>query len=370
MGGVVRFDWDELRTLQAEKLLTIVPHDSGEYWLLNYAPKAQYENTWDAHPVLLDCRGTIIRADGSVVAKPFRKFFNLGERPETQMDALASLGEPEIAHKLDGSMITLWRDDAGGIHFATRGSFTSPQAQMARVIWNNRHADAAPYLHPNLTYVFELVGPDNRIVVHYPDTALILTGAVWTLDGKECAYAGVASEAARLHLPAVEAQGGSWADLAALERGNFEGFVLYWYGRWGERRVKVKLAEYIRLHRIITGLSEHTVWEILRDGGDVEALRREIPEEMHAWFDGVTTELSRLHMRRVASVDDALRQIVADGLNPKDRVDRKEIALWVKRSCPDISGAVFRALDDKDYLSLIWKEIEPKATPLFADREG
>jgi hypothetical protein len=84
----------------------------------------------------------------------------------------------------------------------------------------------------------------------------------------------------------------------------------------------------------------------------------------------VTAELSRLHVRRVTSVDEALRQIVAEGLNPKDRTDRKEIAQWVKRSCPEISGEVFRALDDKEYQSLIWKQIEPKAVPIFKDAEG
>lgn len=366
----MQLNWDELRSLNADKLLYIVPHPGGDYWILNYTPKAQYEKAWDARPVLLNCRGTIIRADGRVVAKPFRKFFNVDERPETAMDVLASLGEPEIAHKLDGSMVTLWRDDAGGVNFATRGSFTSPQAQMAAAIWRERHADAERNLHPNLTYIFELVGPDNRIVVHYPDNALILTGAVWTHDGKECAYAGVTSEAARLRLPVVETEAADWGSLATLARGNFEGFVLFWYGHRGTRRVKVKLAEYVRLHRIITGLSEHTVWEILSTGGDRDMLRREIPEEMHAWFDAVTRELNGAYERHKLRVEDATYALTMRGLSGADRERRKELAAAITTEHADYRAELFRAMDGKEYASLLWKRIEPSAVPKFADNEG
>jgi RNA ligase len=366
----MQLDWNELRQLQSEKLLYIVPHASGDYWILNYSPSAQYSKAWDAHPILLDCRGTIIDAAGTVIAKPFRKFFNVGERPETSIEALAALGEPEIAHKLDGSMVTLWRDKARGINFATRGSFTSPQAEMAAHIWRERHDFAGAHLHPNLTYIFELVGPDNRIVVHYPETALTLTGAVWTHDGKECAYAGVASEAARLRLPVAETEGGSWADLATLERGNFEGFVLFWYGRRGERRVKVKLAEYVRLHRIITGLSEHTIWEILSTGGDREVLRREIPEEMHEWFDAVTRELQGAHRRHAMMVEDAVHALSVRGLDAADRTRRKEIAAVITGEYADYRAELFRAVDGKEYQSLLWKRIEPSAAPKFADADA
>src|SRR5579885_3315648 len=101
-------DLDELRRLNRERLVNLVRDPASDLLIADYAARAQYDAMWDAHTVLLDCRGTIIAPDGRVVAKPFRKFFNLGERPNTGFDQLVPLGEPEVTHKLDGSMATLY----------------------------------------------------------------------------------------------------------------------------------------------------------------------------------------------------------------------------------------------------------------------
>jgi RNA ligase len=362
----MQLDWEELRQLQAEKLLYIVPHASGDYWILNYSPSAQYSKAWDAHPVLLDCRGTIIDGEGTVIAKPFRKFFNVGERPETSIESLAMLGEPEIAHKLDGSMIVLYRLAPGTrLGFATRGSFTSPQAAIAAGIWETRYADAERLLRDDATYIFELTGPANRIVVQYPEDDLRLIGLVHTAIGAEDSYAAVRNEAERIGVPSVESERGNWGKLAAMERSNFEGFVLFWHRE--QMRVKVKLAEYVRLHRIITGLSEHTIWEILSTGGDREALRREIPEEMHEWFDAVTRELQGSHRRHTMAVEDAVHALSVRGLDAADRTRRKEIAAVITGEYADYRAELFRAVDGKEYQSLIWKRVEPSAVPKFAD---
>src|SRR5262245_30911403 len=120
------YDWPYLRQLKAEGFLAIVPHPNptAGLWLLNYTARAQFQLAWEQHPVLLDCRGTIVTASGEAVARGFRKFFNIGERPETALDRLAALGPPEAAHKLDGSLAILY-PLAGDYHLATRGSFIS-----------------------------------------------------------------------------------------------------------------------------------------------------------------------------------------------------------------------------------------------------
>jgi RNA ligase len=364
----MKLDWSELRSLQADRLLYIVPHASGDYWILNYSPSAQYGKAWDAHPVLLDCRGTIVDASGTVIAKPFRKFFNVTERPETQIDVLAMLGEPEIAHKLDGSMITVWRDSRGGINFATRGSFASPQAEAAAHIWRELYREAELLLRDDATYLFELVGPNNRIVVQYPYNDLHMIGLVHTETGAEDSYQAVRNEAERIGVRHVETESASWSDLAAIERSNFEGFVLFWHRE--QRRVKIKLSEYVRLHRIITGLSEHTIWEILSTGGDREVLRREIPEEMHEWFDAVTRELQGTFQRHAMAVEDAAHALVVRGLDAADRTRRKEIAAVITGEYADYRAELFRAVDGKEYQSLIWKRIEPSAVPKFADADA
>jgi len=358
----VRVDWDELRGIKAEGLLSIVPHpDPGAgLWLLNYTARAQYQVAWDRYPVLLGCRGTIVTAGGEIIAKPFRKFFNVGERPETRLEALATLGAPEVTHKLDGSMCVLY-PYADGYRLATRGSFVSDQARRATEIWDQRYAARlSPMLDRELTHVFELVGPQNRIVVQYDQEGLILIGLVVTATGRELSYAEVDREALRLGLPYVDTEtiANDWQALMRAQRPNFEGFVLFWPEH--NLRVKVKLAEYVRLHRIISGLSEHVVWEHLRAGTSLDTVREVVPEEMRAWLDATVAEFDRAHARLSAEVARVVALVGDAGLDPADRAQRKDVAAIVLRESGEARPAVFLALDGKPYDDTLWKLLEPR----------
>ena len=86
-----------------------------------------------------------------------------------------------------------------------------------------------------------------------------------------------------------------------------------------DERVKIKYAEYVRLHRLVTGLSARTVWEVLVAGGDLDALTEPLPDEFHAWVRGVATELVADVDARAAEVEEEFAAIVADlpdGLGP------------------------------------------------------
>src|SRR5579871_6918930 len=84
--------------------------------LFNYSQMAQFSSRWNWFE--LNSRGLIFNATtGEVVARPFRKFFNYGERlplPGTSM--------VEVTEKVDGSLGILYRED-GDYKIATRGSF-------------------------------------------------------------------------------------------------------------------------------------------------------------------------------------------------------------------------------------------------------
>jgi RNA ligase len=68
----------------------------------NYTPKTQYGETgnqykyWDE--VTLQCRGLITDDKGNVVARPFKKFFNMEENRHTPTQ------EFEVFEKMDGSL--------------------------------------------------------------------------------------------------------------------------------------------------------------------------------------------------------------------------------------------------------------------------
>ena len=97
----------------------------------NYTAKAQYENHWNE--VTESCRGLWLTDSGEVVARPFRKFFNLsqfiGPLPEETY---------EITEKIDGSLIVIALYN-GELVISSRGSFVSDQAVKAKEIVKNHY---------------------------------------------------------------------------------------------------------------------------------------------------------------------------------------------------------------------------------------
>jgi tRNA splicing ligase len=92
----------------------------------NYSQTTQYEGKWDE--VTLQCRGLVTDTDGNVVARPFKKFFNMEEGKHTPTS------EFDVYEKMDGSLIIVFWYDGGWV-VASRGSFTSEQAVAASKIF-------------------------------------------------------------------------------------------------------------------------------------------------------------------------------------------------------------------------------------------
>lgn len=77
-------------------------------------------------------------------------------------------------------------------------------------------------------------------------------------------------------------------ELKSLEENNKEGFVVRFKNGF---RVKMKFAEYVRLHRIITGVSNVTIWEYLSEGKSFEELLEKVPDEFYNWVKKTKSEL-------------------------------------------------------------------------------
>ncbi|MFB9080967.1 hypothetical protein ACFFWB_26745 [Flavobacterium procerum] len=52
-------------------------HPEQDLYIYNYTQNAQFERVWNE--ITIACRGLILDKDLNVVARPFPKFFNLGE---------------------------------------------------------------------------------------------------------------------------------------------------------------------------------------------------------------------------------------------------------------------------------------------------
>jgi tRNA splicing ligase len=135
----------KLNKYHNDGLLYKQTHPTLPLTIWNYTPAVQYGEKWDE--VTLQCRGLVTDTEGNVVARPFKKFFNLEENKHTPTSDF------EVFDKMDGSCIILFYYNDEWI-FATRGSFTSEQAIKAKELSSKY---PLKNLDKNNTYVFEII---------------------------------------------------------------------------------------------------------------------------------------------------------------------------------------------------------------------
>lgn len=324
----------ELEEMLVEGYISARPHPTAPLCIYNYTAKAQYANVWN--PATLTCRGLIADDAGRIVARPFAKFFNLD-----QLDRLPD--EPfEVYEKLDGSLgILYWLDDEP--YIATRGSFESTQAQVATRLLRQYDLSA---LDRDVTYLFEIIYPENRIVVDYSTRQeLVLLAMIDTATGHEYPLTEVGFPLAKRYDEVEDI-----ASLTTLNWDNSEGFVVRFAGGM---RVKVKCAEYVRLHRLLTGVTEKMILEeYLMTGADVNSLLERVPDEFNAWL--------RQTVNNFQAQYDQIEQDARQVFTAAVATTRKEYAAIFTRT--PYSAILFQMLDGRDYSRSIWKML--KAKPL------
>jgi len=68
---------ETLHRYYEDGLLYNQTHPTLPLTIWNYTEKVQYEGLWDE--VTLQCRGLVTDDNGNIVARPFKKFFNIEE---------------------------------------------------------------------------------------------------------------------------------------------------------------------------------------------------------------------------------------------------------------------------------------------------
>ncbi|MEV6963494.1 RNA ligase [Hamadaea sp. NPDC051192] len=313
--------------------------------IYNYTEKCAYDGAWSETTLI--CRGLIAHAQtGEILARPYRKFFNHGQAgaPTFALDEAV-----EVTDKADGSLGIVY-PVSGGHAVATRGSFASDQAVRATALLRKRYPDWSP--PAGQTVLFEIIYPENRIVVDYGGMEdLVLLGAVDTISGRSLGPAQVAWPGPRVETFEYATFG---AALAAPARANREGLVVHAFAT-GER-VKIKYEDYLRLHRIVTGLTSRTIWEALVAGSTVAEICEPLPDEFHVWAREVA---DRLRTEVDAGVEEAERvfQEIVAGL--PDGYSRKDFALVASRH--ELRGLLFARLDERDLRPALWQAAKPEA---------
>jgi hypothetical protein len=340
-------DIELLRKHVADGIVNTQRHPALPLDIFNYSARCQYEKLWD--DVTLACRGLVLHGD-DIVARPFRKFFN-----DTELgDAVPWHLPCVITEKMDGSLGILFCFEGQWI-WSTRGSFVSEQAQRAAAIWADGYSHIE--LDPAVTYLFEIIYPENRIVVDYGSTVdLVLLGMIETKTGAERPLSCAHNElrvVRRFYL---------YEEVHTIRRhirDDEEGYVI----RFDDgTRIKVKGSRYIELHKLLSGISSRSVWEELSAGRSVADLLAAVPDECAAWIEDERERQTLEFNRTLGYASEAV-------LHVRGLPTRKEQAKQILGGWKDVSGIAFAMLDRKDPAPVVWKAIYPeRRTPALAAR--
>ena len=190
----------EYGLVELQKRFAIVVNEYPDRVVLNYN---QIESP--RFVTLVDeCRALILRKDtGEVLARTFERFYNIGESVDPKMgldiqriatpiessqEFMAfALNESIIETKLDGSLLSLYHDGDKWCVSTRKMAFAEGQSTLGRTfaeiffeVANKKRIieqlDISPTSMRDFTYIFELTGPENRVVTPYENTNITLIG--------------------------------------------------------------------------------------------------------------------------------------------------------------------------------------------------
>ena len=286
-------------------------------------------NSPRSHPVVRECRGIVLEMDTwEVVAKPFRRFFNVGEFIEDFKQF--NWNDFTVVDKADGSLIIAYTYQ-GKWHFNTSGSFGLGKLGPYGGTWRDLFLEVLPEDASlqgleNYTLMFELCTPYNKVVQLHPRPKVFLLGACEpTPNGGyfDLPEDDLDSLAQMINVPrpnrhvfhqreALE----TWLLAQSKLDPTYEGVIL----RDGQSRWKWKTKTYVALHQ-------------LKDNGNILSARRLVPMilqgEIHEVIATLPEVTSAAELVK-AKLDSLWEEISSLWTDHKDAPTRKEFALAVK----------------------------------------
>lgn len=323
-----------------EGLINKEKHPYYNLYILNYSKTCQLKKIWNEYTCL--CRGLIVDDEYNIIARPFVKFFNDFEIEDK--NTIPNLPF-EVFEKIDGSLGILYFI-GGHPHMATRGSFVSDQSNEGEKILYEKYGDIIDDLDTTKTYLFEIVYPENHIIINYGDMRdIILLAVIDTETGRDENL----EEYRNIGFNVVKRYDGftDYSKITSMmSSDNKEGFVIKFTNGF---RMKIKFEEYFRLHSLFYGLSFKKILDMLADGQDNEVIniQKELDEEnsklIQSWID----------------ICDNKYDEIAENLNNYYRDDfdsDKEAAEYFLKN--KYSGALFAIRKNKNVAPIIWNYVK------------
>ena len=353
----------QLDKLSEEGYLRRVVSPCGRLVLYNYSDKCVFDKKWNKYT--LNARGTVYElSTGKVVAKAFPKFFNFSELPPSKSRNLAKKTDFSTSEKVDGSLGVVYFYD-GDWQVNTRGSFNSDQAIEGFEILNSRLNYNLDHLDESVTYLVEIIYPENKIIVDYgSERKLVLLGAYYTPSGLEIHYDFVMETSNRVGMEIVKKYDFKSIDelIAVQERlpSTEEGFVVRFSS--GER-FKFKSLQYLKIARLLSHLTPLHLWEHMQQGIVNKQVLMELPEEFRPEIDAVVTQLQHEYNRLKEEILSESTRIIEETSSSDNQ--KKVIGLMQK----DLQhgSCIFSILDGQQHKidKYIMKHIRPKGNNLI-----
>ena len=334
--------FDKLNEYYERGYLIKQTHPTLPLTIWNYSQTTQYERFWDK--ITLMARGLVTDDMGNIVARPFDKFFNIEEGAHN-----VGTGEFEVFEKMDGSLGILFNYNGEWI-FASRGSFISEQAIKFKELFESKYNK--DILFDEFTYMFEIIYPENRIVVDYNGMEdVVMLGKRKTHCGTEWDIENYRDYGFNV----VKRYDGikDFRELKVMINDNQEGFIVH-FNSTGSK-CKVKGEEYIRLHKIMTEVSTTSIWNALANGGNMEDILVNVPDEFYDKIRNFERQLKSSVYNDKSWLEAELRDVYRK-IGPC--VDNKTFALHV--SDLPYKNFLFALRNGKSIVNGLWKKHKPE----------
>lgn len=151
------------------------------------AELANYYGADEAWTIRRECRGIIFYPDGTLMSRPFHKFFNLGEKEETLPSNIDFSQKHVILTKMDGSMIRPMLVH-GELRLGSKMGITDVSIAAEELLTEEQKAWLRLNVEQGMTPLFEYVAPTNKIVVNYAEAKLVYLGSRYNYSGRYANY--------------------------------------------------------------------------------------------------------------------------------------------------------------------------------------
>jgi len=344
------------------------------------------------HPIIDECRALILQKDTwKVLARSFDRFYNLNEGVQSHNDGKtyqrqASFNDYEIdefdlskalvQHKLDGSIITVYHDGNDWCASTRKMAFAEGETTMgitfSDLFWGvaNKKYNLKKHLNESgikggFILIFELTGPENRIVTPYSEADITLIGGRFVVDTDEFTEMNEFRELTNHELNCISKETGikrpctyqvtdldNLVELVNNMPSMEEGVVLVLESSCGShRRIKVKNVKYLAIAHLRNNgnISPRRILELVMANDHMEFLSY-FPEDKK-YFDFVECE----YLQTVCEIKTVWERV-------KDIEDQKQFALtmmpMIKYSFA--KGVLFSARKNKTSIESEMKQLDAK----------